>query len=48
MLSELEAPPLHLLLGRDVLSAFRSKLEGLTASINEWESVTKDVGFPGK
>lgn len=48
MVSELEAPPLHLLLGRDVLSAFRSKLEGLTASINEWESVTKDVGFPGK
>ncbi|HIF98452.1 MAG TPA: SDR family NAD(P)-dependent oxidoreductase [Myxococcales bacterium] len=46
MVSELDDPPLHLLLGRDVLSAFRAKLEDLTSSINQWEPVTKDVGFP--
>ena len=46
MVSELDDPPLHLLLGRDVLSAFRAKLEDLTSSIDEWEPVTKDVGFP--
>ena len=44
--AEMPDPPLHLLLGHDVLSAFRQKIEDLTASINEWESVTKDVGFP--
>ena len=46
MVSELEDPPLHLLLGRDVLSAFRAKLEDLTSSMDQWEPVTKDVGFP--
>lgn len=46
MLSELEDPPLHLLLGRDVLAGFRQKLAELSASIDEWESVTKDVNFP--
>jgi hypothetical protein len=46
MVSELDEPPLHLLLGRDVLNAFRVKLEELTSSIDEWEPVTKNVGFP--
>ena len=46
LVSELEEPPLHLLLGRDVLAAFRQKLKDLSASIDEWESVTKDVNFP--
>jgi NAD(P)-dependent dehydrogenase (short-subunit alcohol dehydrogenase family) len=46
MVTELDDPPLHLLLGRDVLSAFRLKLEELSTSIDRWESVTKDVGFP--
>jgi len=46
MVSELDDPPLHLLLGRDVLNAFRVKLEELTSSIDEWEPVTKNVGFP--
>ena len=46
LVSELEEPPLHLLLGRDVLGAFRQKLKDLSASIDEWESVTKDVNFP--
>lgn len=46
MISELEDPPLHLLLGRDVLSAFRAKLGDLSSSIDKWEPVTKDVGFP--
>ena len=44
--TELDDPPLHLLLGHDVLQAFRQKLADLSASIDEWESVTKDVGFP--
>lgn len=45
MLSEFENPPLRLLLGRDVLTAFRQKLSELAASIDEWEHVTLDVGF---
>jgi NAD(P)-dependent dehydrogenase (short-subunit alcohol dehydrogenase family) len=46
MVTELDDPPLHLLLGRDVLQAFRQKLADLSASIDQWESVTKDVNFP--
>ena len=46
MVTELENPPLHLLLGTDVLAAFRQKLAELTATIDEWEETTKDVGFP--
>ncbi|MEE2673385.1 MAG: oxidoreductase [Myxococcota bacterium] len=46
MVTELDDPPLHLLLGQDVLQAFRQKLADLTASIEQWESVTKDVNFP--
>ena len=45
MLAELENPPLHLLLGEDVLTAFRDKVASLTELVDEWEEVTKDVGF---
>ncbi len=44
--TELDDPPLHLLLGHDVLQAFRQKLADLSALIDEWEAVTKDVNFP--
>jgi NAD(P)-dependent dehydrogenase (short-subunit alcohol dehydrogenase family) len=46
MLSGLEDPPLHLLLGRDVYEAYTQKLESLQASIAEWKDVTLDVDFP--
>jgi NAD(P)-dependent dehydrogenase (short-subunit alcohol dehydrogenase family) len=42
----LDEPPLRLLLGRDVLKAVRDKIAALSASIDEWEAVTKDVNFP--
>ena len=48
MVSELEDPPLHLLLGHDVYKAYREKLRGLMASIEEWKYVTLDVNFPSK
>lgn len=44
MLVGLDDPPLRLLLGADVLQATRAKLAELSASIEEWESVTLDVG----
>lgn len=46
MLAKLDDPPLRLLLGRDVLKATRDKIAALSASIDEWEAVTKDVNFP--
>lgn len=46
MLSRLEEPPLRLLLGGDVLAATRAKLEDFMSSLDEWEDVTLDVGFP--
>jgi NAD(P)-dependent dehydrogenase (short-subunit alcohol dehydrogenase family) len=46
MVAELDEPPLRLLLGRDVLKAMRDKIAALSASIDEWESVTRDVNFP--
>ena len=46
MLSRLESPPLRLLLGADVLAATRAKLSEFQASLDEWEAVTLDVGFP--
>lgn len=46
MLAGLDDPPLRLLLGHDVLKAVREKLAALSASIDEWEAVTKDVNFP--
>lgn len=44
-LSRLEAPPLRLLLGADVLAATRAKLAEMQASMDEWEATTLDVGF---
>ena len=46
MVAGLDEPPLRLLLGRDVLAAVREKIADLTASIDHWESVTKNVNFP--
>ena len=46
MVAGLDDPPLRLLLGRDVLAAVREKIADLTASIDQWESVTKNVNFP--
>ena len=46
MVTTLDEPPLRLLLGREVLKAVRDKLAAFSASIDEWESVTKDVNFP--
>jgi len=46
MVTALDEPPLRLLLGRDVLAAVREKIAAMTASIDEWESVTKNVNFP--
>ena len=45
-LANLEEPPLHLLLGEDVLNAFRQKLDHWRSLIDEWEAVTRDVNFP--
>ncbi|HEX4190957.1 MAG TPA: oxidoreductase [Marmoricola sp.] len=48
MIAGLDDPPLRLLLGHDVLKAVREKIADLSASIDQWESVTKDVNFaPG-
>ncbi|TAM72405.1 oxidoreductase [Mycobacterium sp.] len=46
MVTTLDEPPLRLLLGRDVLKAMRDKIAALSASIDKWEAVTKDVNFP--
>src|SRR5271166_212713 len=46
MVTKLDEPPLRLLLGRDVLKAMRDKIAAMTSSIDEWESVTRDVNFP--
>jgi NAD(P)-dependent dehydrogenase (short-subunit alcohol dehydrogenase family) len=46
MLTKLDEPPLRLLLGRDVLKAMRDKIAVMSASIEEWKAVTKDVNFP--
>jgi NAD(P)-dependent dehydrogenase (short-subunit alcohol dehydrogenase family) len=46
MVTELDDPPLHLLLGHDVYHAYREKLAGLMESVEEWKSVTLDVNFP--
>jgi hypothetical protein len=38
-------PPLHLLLGADVVAALRAKLADLARSLDAWEDVARDVGF---
>ncbi len=45
MITTLDDPPLRLLLGRDVLKATRDKLAAMSASIEEWKAVTKNVEF---
>jgi NAD(P)-dependent dehydrogenase (short-subunit alcohol dehydrogenase family) len=45
MVTKLDEPPLRLLLGRDVLKAMRDKIAAMSASIEEWKAVTKDVNF---
>jgi NAD(P)-dependent dehydrogenase (short-subunit alcohol dehydrogenase family) len=45
MVTKLDEPPLRLLLGRDVLKAMRDKIAAMSASIEEWKPVTKDVNF---
>jgi NAD(P)-dependent dehydrogenase (short-subunit alcohol dehydrogenase family) len=40
------APPLHLLLGPDVVDALRAKIADLERSLEEWEGVSRDVRFP--
>ena len=46
LLSGMDAPPLRLLMGKDVLAATREKLEAMSTSIDAWEHVTTDVDFP--
>jgi NAD(P)-dependent dehydrogenase (short-subunit alcohol dehydrogenase family) len=46
MVTALDEPPLRLLMGRDVLKAMRDKITAMSASIEEWKAVTKDVNFP--
>ncbi len=45
MVTELDDPPLRLLLGRDVLKAARDKMAAWTSSIDKWEAVTRNVNF---
>ena len=41
----MDDPPLRLLLGRDVLNAFREKSAAWSATVDEWEPVTTSVNF---
>ena len=41
----MDDPPLRLLLGQDVLNAFREKTAAWTATVDEWEHVTTSVNF---
>jgi NAD(P)-dependent dehydrogenase (short-subunit alcohol dehydrogenase family) len=45
MVTELDDPPLRLLLGRDVLKAARDKMAAWASSIDQWEAVTRNVNF---
>lgn len=42
-LAAMDDPPLRLLLGNDVLNAFREKSAAWSASVDEWEDVTTSV-----
>ena len=44
-LASMDDPPLRLLLGRDVLDAYRQKTATWTAAVDEWEAVTTAVNF---
>jgi hypothetical protein len=39
-------PPLQLLLGGPVYHTYRAKLDGVIASLKEWEAVTLATDFP--
>lgn len=41
----MDDPPLRLLLGRDVLNAFREKTAAWSATVDDWEPVTTSVNF---
>jgi len=41
----MDDPPLRLLLGQDVLHAYREKTAAWSASVDEWEPVTTSVNF---
>lgn len=41
----MDDPPLRLLLGQDVLAAFRNKTKALTETVDEWEPVTVAMNF---
>ena len=44
-IAEMDDPPLRLLLGQDVLHAFREKSASWAASVDEWEDVTLSMNF---
>jgi NAD(P)-dependent dehydrogenase (short-subunit alcohol dehydrogenase family) len=44
-LAGMDEPPLRLLLGNDVLNAYREKTAAWSASVDEWEPVTTSVNF---
>ena len=48
MLANLEKPPLQLLLGAGVLTTYREKLQGVVASLDDWEITTLSADFPGE
>ncbi|MBJ22432.1 MAG: SDR family NAD(P)-dependent oxidoreductase [bacterium] len=45
-LARCEAPPRQLLMSRVVLDAYRTKLEAVRTSLDEWEEVTLETDFP--
>jgi len=45
-LNDLAEPPLQLLLGGPVYHTYRAKLDGVIASLREWEAVTLAADFP--
>ena len=44
----MDDPPLRLLLGTDVLQAFREKTAAWSATVDEWEPITRAVNFDQK
>lgn len=45
-LNDLSEPPLQLLLGGPVYHTYRAKLDGVIASLKEWEAVTLAADYP--
>jgi NAD(P)-dependent dehydrogenase (short-subunit alcohol dehydrogenase family) len=45
-LYDVAEPPLQLLLGKVLYDSYRAKLEGVVASLKEWEAVTLATDFP--